>query len=333
MDIELDILDQRLLHALQIYPRATWRSLAPIVGVDQTTLARRWDRLTEEGVAYSTGYPQTQSYTIIEVLCEASKLPGVAAALTIEPAIKLLEHCTGDRSLLAHVLLTNRNELSDFLMTRLSAIDGIGATRIHAVDHIYLRGVEWKLQALTPHEESMVTKLSSSRPGSSTHVSPEVVDAILREVWVDGRVPVNVIAERHGISPHRISRGLGRMREAGMLEFRIDVARPATNRPVTAWYFIEAPPQVAANINESIIKRPESRVVMSATDRHNILICAWLKTYEESHLFEAVLERGLPGARVTDRATALRRFKHLDYLIGADGRAIGHVPPQAGPTV
>ncbi|MFC7741398.1 AsnC family transcriptional regulator [Nocardiopsis composta] len=49
--------DLSLINALQLTPRAAWSDLAPILDVDATTLARRWRRLEEAGLARITVFP------------------------------------------------------------------------------------------------------------------------------------------------------------------------------------------------------------------------------------------------------------------------------------
>lgn len=55
-EYEPDDVDFALMHALQIEPRAPWKALAPVLGVDPVTLARRYHRLRENGLIWITGY-------------------------------------------------------------------------------------------------------------------------------------------------------------------------------------------------------------------------------------------------------------------------------------
>ena len=80
----LDDVDQRMLHALQISPRAAWTTVAPIVGADPVTLGRRWQRLVEAGIAYVSVYgtrPESRG-VLIEIDCP----PGDTLALAEELA-------------------------------------------------------------------------------------------------------------------------------------------------------------------------------------------------------------------------------------------------------
>jgi AsnC-type helix-turn-helix domain len=47
---DLDVVDRRLLHALGINGRASFRLIASVIGASEQTVARRYRRLREEGV-------------------------------------------------------------------------------------------------------------------------------------------------------------------------------------------------------------------------------------------------------------------------------------------
>ncbi|WP_254716479.1 AsnC family protein [Actinomadura sp. WMMB 499] len=53
----LDELDHQLVTALQTAPRADWRRIGAALGVDGSTAARRWARLSGAGLAWLACYP------------------------------------------------------------------------------------------------------------------------------------------------------------------------------------------------------------------------------------------------------------------------------------
>lgn len=50
-------LDRRLVNVLQIDPRASWAKVGKILGVSPTTVAHRWQRLVDDGIAWITACP------------------------------------------------------------------------------------------------------------------------------------------------------------------------------------------------------------------------------------------------------------------------------------
>lgn len=64
-------LDRRLINVLQIDPRATWAKVGKILGMSPTTVAHRWQRLVDDGIAWITACPNLdqQMTAIVEVDC------------------------------------------------------------------------------------------------------------------------------------------------------------------------------------------------------------------------------------------------------------------------
>ena len=77
----LDPADLRLLHALQIDPRASFSDIAAALRTDPATVSRRWSRLREGGYVWITGVSGTRGldvFALIDVDCEPSRLTAVA---------------------------------------------------------------------------------------------------------------------------------------------------------------------------------------------------------------------------------------------------------------
>ena len=62
-------LDRRLVNVLQIDPRASWAKVGKVLGVSPTTVAHRWQRLVDDGIAWITACPNLnqQMTAIVEV--------------------------------------------------------------------------------------------------------------------------------------------------------------------------------------------------------------------------------------------------------------------------
>lgn len=139
-EIELDSVDRRLLHALQIEPRASWNVLAPVVGVDASTLARRWARLNDEGIAWITGHPMRGQLALIEIDCELTHLEAITNELRHDPCVYVLDFSSGSRDLLALVVLPDLPALSEYAVGRLGMLAGIRTIRTHLANEVLIDG-------------------------------------------------------------------------------------------------------------------------------------------------------------------------------------------------
>lgn len=318
----LSELDYRLLHALQIEPRATWSKLAPIVGADSSTLARRWERLSAEGIAWVSGVSSERQFAIIEIECELSKIGTIIEQLQHDPDMVVLDVSSGSRDLLALVYTADFEGVSSFVVQRLGAIQGIRSVQTHLANEVLTDGGAWRLRSLNASEAARIPDPRPPRRRAARYVPDEVSSAILNETKVDGRVAIATIAERNGISPQRISDGLATMRQQGSIVFRTDVARGVTEWPVYAWYFIEAPSATIEAARTSIGKIPEVRLAITAASRVNLILAVWLRKLSDINRFELALEKALTGARIADRAVVLHTARHMNRILGEDTFAI-----------
>jgi DNA-binding Lrp family transcriptional regulator len=329
-DLMLDDIDQRLLHALQIEPRSSWSDLAPLIGADAATLSRRWSRLHDQGIAWITGYRPPQHAALIEIECAPTQTAVTERELRQDPAVLVLDYCSGSRDLLALVNFDSLASLSDYTLHRLGQLSGISSVRTHLMIEILVEGMNWRLRALTPDEAARVRPARPPRARAAHHVHDDLRRAIEIETWKDGRASVAMIARQHNFSAQRVSDAIATLRRSGHLRFRTDIARAATGWPIYTWYFVEAPASVVLAARTAIAKVPEVRLAFTASSRYNLILAVWLRGLTEVTRFEYALEKALAGARIADRSVVLRISKHLGQIIGEDTRAIVE-PPTSTP--
>ncbi|MFT4165936.1 MAG: Lrp/AsnC family transcriptional regulator [Microlunatus sp.] len=328
--MELDELDARLVHALQVEPRAAWTDLAPIVGADPATLARRWNRLRREGIAWTSGYLEPPQVAIVELDHNRSGTREVPTQLTHHPEVLVVDVCSGSRDLLLIVTARDISSLTEFV-TGSAGLQGFGAVRTHLISDLLSDGSDWRLRALSPTEVEQLPKPPPPRARAARTVPDDLASAIARAIWVDGRASVASIAASSGFAPQRVSDAIAVLRASGELRLRTDVARAASSWPIYAWYFVEAPARTVESARTRIVAVPEVRLAAVCASRYNLILAVWLRTLADVNRFEIALGNALDGARVADRAVVLRMVKQVGRLLGPDTRAIGDPPNDPPP--
>lgn len=324
---DLDDTDLRLLHALQIEPRAPWSDIAPVVGVDAGTLARRWRRLSTEGIAWVTGYAVRSQIALLEVEVELSQLNAVAHGLQDDPSVVVLDHASGSRDLLALVQAPDLGALSTYALTRLAGLHGIRSVRTHLANEILIDASRWRLRALDADEVARIRPPRPPRPRAGQHVADDLRRALERELWQDGRMSVAELSTRTGFAPQRISDAIATLRAKGEFTFRVDLARAHTGWPIYTWYFVEAPARVIDAARTAITSVPEVRLAMTSASRYNLILAVWLRNLADVNRFEMALETALHGSRIADRAVVLRIAKQMGRTVAPDTRASGPSAP------
>lgn len=327
----LDDLDQRLIHAVQVSPRASWSSLAPIVGADAATLSRRWARLIAEGIVYVTGYGAGAGagamLVLIEIECTPGQTLAVAETLSRDPEAFTIDLTAGGRDILVSLAVTDAAAIATWTLERIRGVEGVRAMRTHLASETVRDARGWRLRALSASEVAQAEKAERRSPAAAVRLSVEQRHAIAAELAYDGRVGTTALAARLGIAPRRVRDAIAEMRESGRLAIRVDVARHFTPWPIYAWYFLRVPAAMASRIGAQLGRIEEVRLVANTVGEYNVIMAVWLRTLQDVGRMEAILEERLPGVSIADRSVVLRTTKHLGHMLQPDGRASGEVVP------
>ncbi|AXJ11870.1 hypothetical protein CFN17_13185 [Arthrobacter sp. PM3] len=323
-----------MIHALQIEGRAPWTELAPVIGVDAVTLARRWESLRERGLAWVTGIFPTGASALVDITCLPQHTSDVARQMAQLPAVMTLDHTSGGRDLLATVLAENPRAVWDVVTNQIGALEGIRNTQTHLVTEMIMEASDWRLRSLSSQEAAKIAKPKPPRARAPRTVHPDVELALVHCLMEDGRRPVSRIAAEHGLSEQRVADGMARMRADGKLRIRTDVARSVTGWPVYAWYFVRTAAKHIEQMHGLMARIPEARTALAVASQYNMVVAVWLRELTDVMRFEAALEAAVPSARIVDRSVVFGMSKHLGRLIDENGRAtLGfvHPYPETGP--
>lgn len=324
-DLTLDSLDERLLHAVQVAPRAPWTTLAPVVGADPVTLSRRWKRLRDRGVVYVTGYgwSRTSVLSLIEFECEPGYTLAVAEALVDDREAFTVELTAGGRDIMVSLLTEDTDHLARWTLERVRELDGVRRVRTHLVSQIVADAGGWQLRALSDDDRAEIRRRVREPQAQMPRLTPEQQDGVLEALAVDGRASTAEIARQAGIPARRARETVAAMTARDHYVIRADVARAWTPWPVSVWYFLQVPADKVSRVGPLLTRIDEARLVVTATGEYNVIMAAWLRSLLDVNQLEAVLEERLAGVRIVDRSVVLRSVKHLGHIIGEDGCATG----------
>ena len=150
-------LDRRLVNVLQIDPRASWAKVGKILGVSPTTVAHRWQRLVDDGIAWITACPNLnqQMTAIVEVDCHTESLPQVIKTLCANPMIVSVDETTGDRDLLLTVVAPDLPTLSDMVIDWIGGLRGVHGSHSALVTSVVIDSDSWRIDALSKTEKTL----------------------------------------------------------------------------------------------------------------------------------------------------------------------------------
>lgn len=327
----IDQLDRRILHALQVEPRAPWAALASVIGVDAATISRRWQRMHEAGIAWVTGHgpwpTATGGMALVEIVCEPAMVSSVVAKLQAEPRVMNIDRTTGGRDLLVALLAPELDELWRYYADDLSRIPGIRSLLVHVLSDLASEGSGWRLRDLSPTEVAAVPSAPAPRPRAARSIPDELRAILEYELLLDGRATTTAIAKRWGLHSQRVAVAIALLRARGQLAFRTDIARGVSAWPVYAWYFVEAAADTLPQLRVTLARVPEIRVVAISASKYNLLLALWVRDLRSIVDFEAAFERVASDARVADRSVVVHNLKNMGRALDEQGRVAGPVIP------
>lgn len=328
-----------LIHALQVIPRATWSDLAPILGTTAATLARRWQSITERGLAWITAYPAPLTgggsiTAIIEVTCGRADSADLVDALVRDPRVVSIEHAARGRDLVLTVQTSTLDELSGLVLDELPGFAGVQSTQTHTCTALHVEGSRWRLDSLDGTQLAAIAALGDvpDRPGSARpeSLTDDVARSLVGELTGNGRASAPEIASALGRPASSVRRQLAALTRSRAVVLRCEVAQEATRWPITVTWWCRLPVQAHHEVVEILRARPELRLCMSLTGPANFLVSMWVSSLPDILRVQEWLEQRAPNLNIVESSVTLRSRKRMGWELRADGRATGFVTSLGG---
>jgi DNA-binding Lrp family transcriptional regulator len=330
----LDEADFMLIHALQIRPRASWSDLAPILNSTPVTLARRWERISADGLAWVTAYPRFELpdsvAALVEVDCVQGRLDELWRQLAADPRIVTIEHAARGRDLILTVRAPTLDGLSVLLLDDLPGLPGLNSTRAHVAAQFHAEGSRWRLDVLEPSQIGALRAIEWPRgPGAARQPSamPSSWQPIGEARARDGRASAAEIGESIGRPPSTVRRQLAGLLRSGSLVFRCDIAQLRTRWPIAATLWCRVPAAERPSLVAALRRDPRLRLCLSLTGPTNFLVTMWNTSLTDLMRTQEWIEGLLPTGEIVDTAVLLRTRKRIGWMLHPDGRTTGEVVP------
>ncbi|WP_205856136.1 Lrp/AsnC family transcriptional regulator [Phytoactinopolyspora endophytica] len=332
----IDELDLEITNALQLAPRVSWTDLADVLGADPTTLARRWQRLVDDGVARITVVPGRNAVTellsaYVDLRCANGTVAEVAQTLADHPEVLSIHHTAGSAQLMT--VLTGGGQLPSYLLERLGAIPGILDYAVHIVTDLLFETHRWHVRALTAEQQSRLRTLSSAgQEGQVPHRQITAVDrTIIANLCMNGRASHRELTDGTGASASVVARRLRRLLRDRVIGLRCDVARPRLGLPSAAFLRGTLDGRELKAAQHQLGDRiPELRLIAAVAGQHNVQLSVWLRSAADLFRVEDRLAKELPSLRIVDRILVLRTMKLMGHTFDDSSRYVRTVPLRIG---
>lgn len=326
---DLDELDLALVNALQIAPRASWRLIGDVLEVDPVTVARHWERLSREGLAWVTAYGssslmRSMSFALVAVTCTADRVWSVAEALLDDPHAVTIAHTVGTCDLLVAVWTPDLPTHSRYLLGRLNRLPGVITCRTSVASDMFIEGSRWRLHALAPAQRARLAPANAGGHGRDNLRSED--RRLVVALSTDGRASYKDLAALTGASASTVRRRLDRLVGSRALALRCEVARSVSGQPVSATFWIKVTGLDLRDAAARLAQLPQARMCAAMVGGGDLALTVWVRSVEDLQPLEMEIRHHIPGVAVTERTLTLRHLKLMGRVLRDDGRAERVVP-------
>ncbi|WP_406284864.1 Lrp/AsnC family transcriptional regulator [Streptomyces sp. NBC_00209] len=315
-----DVLDLRILHALELDARAPFSRIAAVLGVSDQTVARRFRALRAEGGLRVVGVRCATSdepfeHWLLRVRCAPEGATAIAEALAKRPDTAWVGLTSGGTEVTCTANVRNRGDADDLLLGKLPRTPHIVDIRAHQLLHRYYGGPSgWlhKSTALTAEETAALAPAPDPGPPGPRVITADD-ESLVAAVERDGRVTYAELQSATGLSESAVRRRLARLIASGALYVDVEFDSGYFGFRNSSMLCVTAAPRALHAVGEALGADPEVAYAAATTGPSNLM--AVVITRDSGHLYRYLSERlgGLDGVEHVESMPLLRRVKQLTY--------------------
>ncbi|MGA5702241.1 Lrp/AsnC family transcriptional regulator [Peterkaempfera bronchialis] len=285
-DVTVDDLDRRIVAALQIDGRASWRRIASALGEPERTVARRGARLLEAGLVTVTGLISRGETVIVRLQCRPGTVRDAAVATALRGDTVFSYVLAGPLDCVAEVQCPPE-QLARFMLDELPALPGIAVQHVSPVLRYFRTVHEWHPGILDAAETAALSRFPAPPEGVSAPVEelgPEEW-RILEALAEDGRRTHEELAALAGVSEATARRRVESLSRSGRISIRASVEPALLGLPVEALLWIRTRPDEVAGVGRLLLESPLVRYAAEVMGEYQLLVDVTQPSKEALHRF------------------------------------------------
>ncbi|MEV0685482.1 AsnC family transcriptional regulator [Nocardia sp. NPDC050378] len=309
---QVDPLDMKIIHALQIDGRAPFSLIGETIGVSDQTVARRYARLRAHDAIRVTA--QTDAWIVgeeewvLRIQCPPDAAGAIATAVARHPEARWVQLTSGA----TEIVCTTRAPVGgdSVLLRELPRTRRVTGVSAHWLLHTFYGGQRNILNKIGPLSADQIEALRPPAPPGDGQVALSTSDhALLAELSRDGRAPYRDLARAAGLSQSTVQRRVGELREAGALYFRVDFDDALIARHTTAILWLSVAPAALVEVGEELAGHEEVTFVGSTTGPTNLYAVVLAENSRALHRYLTGPLARLPAITRIETAPIVQPFK------------------------
>jgi len=304
----IDGLDQRIIQALYIDPRAPFSRLAEVIGSSEQTVSRRYRRLFEDQILRVVGQLNTQrvgqSDWAVRIRCAPGSAPTVASKLAEHPDTSWVQLTSGGTEIFSLIRSRDDEQRTPMLLSQISVGRHVVGLEAHCLLHLFGTAFSIPPSAGNLSREDITRPLTPEMNSPSIdHPRAKLQDSdwqLIQALADDGRASYRQLAMRTNWHESTVRRRVEDLTASGVLFFDLDVADDAFGIRSQALLWMSVAPTNLRDVGESLASRSEFPFVAATTGSTNLV--AALVCPDDRSLYEYL----------TEEMTALDGLTHIE---------------------
>jgi DNA-binding Lrp family transcriptional regulator len=274
----LDSLDRRIVAALHVDGRATWRRIASVLNEAERTVTRRGTQLLASGAVavHALADPHRIANSepfIVLATCNPGAVWTAAVGLARRPESVVTHILTGSADCVVDIWCP-QSQLSTLLLHEIGGIGGLSRTSVAPILR-YIKTVHnWQPGILTEDEIAQLQEIPELGPWPSFSDSPQLSRAdrlLLKALTEDGRSTYEELGRISGTSEQTARRRVDALRRSGLLVIRALVDPRLIGLPIGALLRIKTAPTAVENVADALLHSPAVRYAAHLMGEYQLL--------------------------------------------------------------
>jgi DNA-binding Lrp family transcriptional regulator len=310
----LDVIDRRLLHALGINGRASFRLIAAVIGASEQTVARRYRRLCESGVLRVLVLPTpdpTDCGQLIRLEVQPQAVRAIADALAHRADVSWLRLMNAGAEILFGVRARTSAERDALLLDQLPRTGRVLRTTVYSVLHHFRTEGEadWTgfPDRLDREQRRELCVEVPDRPSMRTTAADQpIVDALA----VDGRATYARLAQVSGMSESAVARRLELLVSTGAVYSDVDIAPEQLGYPAGATLYLEVTPSRVPAVGALVAAHSQTAFVAAVGGSANMVAAIRCRDMAEIYEYVTATLGRVNGVEHVEVSIVSRTIKH-----------------------
>jgi DNA-binding Lrp family transcriptional regulator len=282
--INIDVLDQRIIHALYVDPRAPFSRLAEVLGSSEPTVSRRYRRLFDDRILRVVGQLDSQRLGqydwAIRIRCAPGSAPTVAAKLAEHPDTAWVQLTSGGTEIFSLIHSRDGEQSTPRLLSRLPVGRQVVDLEAYCLLHLFATGLSAPPgpSDLSRREIAQLLSPARDRP-SIDRPKAKLQDSdwpLVQALADDGRATYRQLAARTHWHESTVRRRVEELIASGVLFFDLDLASDASGIRSQALLWMSVAHAKLRDVGQALASRPEFPFVAATTGSTNLvaaLVC------------------------------------------------------------